>query len=166
MRTFGSDAKLALRMLSKNPGFTAIAVVTLALGIAVNATMFSLVSAFLLRRPNASDPDRVVVISSVSPSGGFLPDAHAISPPNYLACRQANDVFTDLAAADEFRTANLVVLTEQAALPGGSARTQSAALGEPEVVHSAAVSPNYFRSGHTWLLASCGRSTFGARETC
>lgn len=145
MRTFLSDAKLALRMLSKNPGFTAIAVVTLALGIAVNATMFSLVSAFLLRRPTVSDPDRVVVISSVSPSGGFLPDAHAISPPNYLAWRQANDVFTDLAAADEFRTANLVVPTEQAALPGASAETQSAALGEPEAVYSAAVSPNYFR---------------------
>src|SRR5215471_19003710 len=58
------DFTFAARTLSKNPGFTSIAVLTLALGIAVNATMFSMVSAFLLRRPAISDPDRVVVVSS------------------------------------------------------------------------------------------------------
>ena len=148
MRTFRSDVKLAIRMLSKNPGFTAIAVVTLALGIAVNATMFSLVSAFLLRRPAASDPDRVVVISSVSPAGGFLPDANSVSAPNYLGWRQANDVFTELAAADEFRSANLVVqagASEPAAPPAGTVGISSAVPGQPESVRSAAVSSNYFR---------------------
>jgi putative ABC transport system permease protein len=148
MTTFRSDVKLAIRMLSKNPGFTAIAVATLALGIAVNATMFSLVSAFLLRRPAASDPDRVAVISSVSPAGGFLPDANSVSAPNYLAWRQAHDVFTGLAAADEFRTANLVVpagSSEQTELPPGSVGSSSVALGQPEAVRSAAVSSNYFR---------------------
>jgi hypothetical protein len=114
----------------------------------VNATMFSLVSAFLLRRPAASDPDRVVVISSVSPAGGFLPDANSVSAPNYLAWRQAHDVFTGLAAADEFRTANLVVpagSSEQTELPPGSVGSSSVALGQPEAVRSAAVSSNYFR---------------------
>jgi putative ABC transport system permease protein len=75
MTVFLSDMRLALRIVSKNLGFTAVAVLTLALGIAINATMFSLVSAFLLRRPAAADPDRVIVVSSVCPSGGFLPDA-------------------------------------------------------------------------------------------
>jgi len=148
MTIFRSDLRLALRIVSKNLGFTAVAVVTLALGIAVNATMFSLVSAFLLRRPAAADPDRVIVISSVSPSGGFLPDANNVSPPNYLAWRQTNDVFADLAAADEFRTANLVVpagASERAALAEASGQSQSAAIGQPESVRSAAVTPNYFR---------------------
>src|SRR4029077_8715792 len=119
--------RFGARMLRKNPGFTAVAVVTLALGIAVNATMFSLVSAFLLRRPPGREPQRVVVVSSVNPNQAFQADAYPVSAPNYLAWRQANHVFADMAAADEYRTVNL---TSQ---------------GQPEALRSAAVSPNYFR---------------------
>jgi predicted permease len=121
------DLRFGARMLRKNPGFTAVAVVTLALGIAVNATMFSLVSAFLLRRPPGREPQRVVVVSSVNPNQAFQADAYPVSAPNYLAWRQANHVFADMAAADEYRTVNL---TSQ---------------GQPEALRSAAVSPNYFR---------------------
>ena len=121
------DLRFGARMLRKNPGFTAVAVVTLALGIAVNATMFSLVSAFLLRRPPGREPQRVVVVSSVNPNQAFQADAYPVSAPNYLAWRQANHVFADMAAADEYRTVNLT------------------SLGQPEALRSAAVSPNYFR---------------------
>jgi putative ABC transport system permease protein len=120
------DLRYALRQLHKNPGFATVAVLTLALGISVNATMFSLVSAFLLRPPSGEDPKHVVVISSIDPKGYFLPDATAVSVPNYLAWRESNHIFSDVAAADEDRTVNL------------------AAQGRPEVLHSAAVSFNYF----------------------
>jgi putative ABC transport system permease protein len=85
METIIQDLRYGLRQLRKNPGFTAIAVLTLALGIAVNATMFSLVSAFLLRRPPGQEPERVVVVSSVDPAQGFQADANPVSAPNYLA---------------------------------------------------------------------------------
>jgi predicted permease len=120
------DVRYGLRQLRRSPGFSAVAVLTLALGIAVNATMFSLVSAFLLRRPPGRDPGRVAVVSSVNPSPGFLQDAFPVSVPNYLSWRQANHVFSDMAAADEERSVNL------------------ASEGPPEVVRSAAVSLNYF----------------------
>ena len=144
MTTFRSDLQLALRLLTKKPGFTIVAVLTLALGIAVNATMFSMVSAFLLRRPAGRDPDRIVVISSVNPNPVFRPDTSPVSPPNYLAWREANDVFTEMAAADEYRTANLGGVGQLAA--GSQAAPSDAAVSaQPEALLSAAVSANYFR---------------------
>lgn len=141
MHTFLSDLQLAFRLLAKKPGFTAVAVLTLALGIAINASMFSMVSAFLLRRPPVRDPERIVVVSSVSPNPGFHADARPVSPPNYLAWREANHVFAETAAADEYRSVNLT--RSSSAIEGSSAA--AGAVIEPEVLPSAAVSPNYFR---------------------
>jgi putative ABC transport system permease protein len=124
--TLFQDVRYALRGTRKSPGFTTAAGLTLALGIAVNATMFSLVSAFLLRRPPGSEPERVAVVTSVNPAGGFLPDTHAVSAPNYLAWRTANDVFESMAAADEERTVSLTWQGQTQALP------------------AAAVTPDYF----------------------
>lgn len=126
METLIQDLRYALRQLHKNLGFTSIAVLTLALGIAVNATMFSMVSAILLRRPPTRDPERVAVVTSVDPAGGFQPDARTVSAANYLAWREANQVFADMAASDEYRTASLTLQGRSEALP------------------AAAVSPNYF----------------------
>src|SRR6267378_3447855 len=138
METLRSDLRLAIRMLLKKPGFTAAAVITLALGIAVNATMFSMVSAFLLRRPPGRDPERVAVLSSVNPTPGFQADANPVSAPNYFAWRDENHAFAETAAADEYRTLSL---SSQGSLP---AADQTAATGQPEALRSAAVSPNYF----------------------
>jgi putative ABC transport system permease protein len=121
-----ADTKFALRQLGKAWGFTITAVSTLALGIAVNATMFSLVSAFLLPRLPGRDAEHVVVVSSVNPNQNFLPDASPVSAPNYLAWREDSHVFADMAAADEYRTVSL------------------AGQGPPESLSSAVISPNYF----------------------
>jgi putative ABC transport system permease protein len=120
METIIQDLRYGLRQLRKKPGFTAIAVLTLALGIAVNATMFSLVSAFLLRRPPGQEPERVVVVSSVDPAQGFQADANPVSAPNYLAWRDANHVFADMAAADESQTVSLTAQQQSAALPSAA----------------------------------------------
>jgi len=128
-----ADVKFALRQLVKAPGFTVTAVLTLALGIAVNATMFSLVSAFLLPRLPGREPQKMVVVSSVDPDAGFEPDTSPVSAPNYLAWRGDTRAFAAMAAADEYRTANLAGLAQTSA--GG---------GQPESIGYAAVSPNYF----------------------
>jgi len=132
------DLQYTLRTLRKNPGFTAIAVLTLGLGIAVNATMFSMVSAFLLRRPPGREPSRVVVISGVNPAQSFQSDLNGVSAPNYLAWRAANHAFEEMAAADDYRS---VALTAQD--PNTNGQTDST--DRPEAIRSAAVSPNYFR---------------------
>jgi predicted permease len=120
------DLRYAVRALFKNPGFTIAVVIMLALGIAVNATMFSLVSAFLLRRPVVNEADRVTVVTSIDPGRGFLPDTNPVSAPNYYAWREANDLFSDTCAADEYRSVSLT------------------AQGKAEALPAAAVSSNYF----------------------
>jgi putative ABC transport system permease protein len=126
MHTVTQDLRYGIRQLAKNPGFTAIAVITLALGIGINSTMFSMVSAILLRRPPGRQPDRIAVVSGIDPGNGYQPDTATVSIPNYLAWRDANHVFSQLAAADEYRTASW---TGQ---------------HESESLRSAVVSANYF----------------------
>ena len=126
MHTAMQDLRYGLRQLVKNPGFTAVAVITLALGIGINATMFSLVSSVLLRRTPGADPDRVAVVSGIDPGNAYQPDTATLSIPNYLAWRDNNDVLSEMAAADEFHS---VSLTGQQ---------------ESESLRSAVVSTNYF----------------------
>ena len=60
METLWHDLKFGVRALLKNPGFTAVAVLTLALGIGVNSTVFSIVNAYLFRPLPVKDADQLV----------------------------------------------------------------------------------------------------------
>ncbi|MDB6037305.1 MAG: hypothetical protein JWM99_1146 [Verrucomicrobiales bacterium] len=92
-----NDLKSALRQLLKNPGFTAVAVLTLALGIGANTAVFSVINGVLLRPLPYPAPDRLVTVWERSPERGVEQDR--VSGPNYLDWRAQNTVFSDLAVS-------------------------------------------------------------------
>src|SRR5262245_2786411 len=89
------DLKFALRQLLKNPGFTAVAVLTLALGIGANTAMFSVVNAILLRPLPYRDADRLVMVFENHRANGWL--RAAVAPPVIRAWREQTSVFEGLA---------------------------------------------------------------------
>jgi putative ABC transport system permease protein len=102
------DLRLGVRLLRRDALVSGLAVITLAVGLAVNASMFSLVNAFVLRRPPAVEANRILVVSTVDPAGGFLPDVTPVSAPTFLAWRYAIAGVTTTAAFGS-RTVNVTV---------------------------------------------------------
>jgi len=85
------DLRFGLRMLIKNPIFTLIAVVTLALGIGANTAIFSVVDAVLLRPLPYPDANRLVFLWSTMNGQGVPQSGSAL--PDYLGWRDQNQVF-------------------------------------------------------------------------
>ncbi|HEX8149526.1 MAG TPA: ABC transporter permease [Pyrinomonadaceae bacterium] len=88
------DLRYAFRMLRRKPGFTAVAVLTLALGIGGNTAIFSVVNAVLLRALPYPDAGRLVSVYESLPQGG----TGSVSVPNFMDWRAQSDAFTGLAA--------------------------------------------------------------------
>jgi putative ABC transport system permease protein len=117
------DARYGARMLRKNPGFTAVAVLTLALGIGANTAIFSIVDAVLLRSLPYPDPNQLVLMFEVPLQ---QPDAlSGISYRDFTECREQNRVFSEM-AGNSFHDLTLT------------------GAGEPSVVNTAAVTPEIF----------------------
>jgi len=96
MQTLLQDLRYGARMLLKNPGFTSIAVLTLALGIGANSAIFSVLNAVLWQRLPYKDPERLVIVWETIPKTGLTENTPA--PFNYYAWREQSLVFENLAA--------------------------------------------------------------------
>jgi putative ABC transport system permease protein len=95
MSSFWQDLRFAFRALSKSPWFAALAVLTLALGIAVNTSIFSIINGFLLRPMPVPHPDQLAVLA-VQQSGDK--DLQKFSYPDYLDLRDQSASFSDIIA--------------------------------------------------------------------
>jgi predicted permease len=95
MNSIFSDIRYAIRNLLKHPGFNAVAVITLALGIGANSAIFSAINALLLKPLPIPNQDRVVAIWDKNPSRGF--EHNEVAFANYLDWRAQSNSFEQLA---------------------------------------------------------------------
>ena len=122
---FALDLRFAWRMLTKNPGFTGIAVLTFALGIGANTAIFSVVNGVLLKPLPYSEPDRLVRLYEKATGDAMGSDRVEVAPANYLDWRAQAHSFAGMAA-------------------WGYGMAPLARAGETEQVASAFVSANFF----------------------
>ncbi len=129
------DFRYALRMLQRSPGFTAVAVLTLVLGIGANTAIFSVINSVLLRPLPYHDPGSLVMVWETNSQH---PKPHnTVSPPNFLDWQTRNTVFSDMAYIADVRN-NLT------------------GIGDPEEVVVQAVSANFFSVLEVNLLLGTG----------
>src|SRR5947207_2687822 len=123
METLLKDIRYAVRSLTKHPGFTVVAVITLALGIGANTAIFSVVNAVLLKPLAFKNPEQLMMVWEEASFAGFPRNTPA--PANYFDWKELNHSFESLAALDQ-RNFNLT------------------ADGEPEYVTASGVTANSF----------------------
>jgi putative ABC transport system permease protein len=124
MNTIWQDLRYGVRMLLKRPGFTLLAVITLALGIGANTAIFSVVQAVLLRPLPMREPERLVTFWLSAPEKGLM--EVNLTQALFAFCREHAQTFEGMAAYD----------TGSATLTGG---------GEPERLSTANVTFDYFQ---------------------
>ena len=124
LENLAQDVRYSARMLRKNPGFTAVAVLTLALGIGANTALFSIINAVLLRPLPYPESDRLVAVCESNPRLGW--DQYVTSMGAFSDWREQSSAFQELAGA-------LVLGPLPVADQAGT-----------EMVHVASVSANFF----------------------
>ena len=124
MRNLLHDVNYGLRMLLKNPVFTAVAVIALALGIGANTAIFSVVNGVLLRPLPYAQPEQLAMVWLDNRRQGIRDDI--TSYPNFLDWRDQNKTFQGMSGIRD-HTVNLT------------------GVGEPEELRATAVSPNFFQ---------------------
>ena len=139
METLLRDIRYGIRSLSKRPGFTAIALLALALGIGANTAIFSLVNAVLLQPLPFAEPNRLVWVWGNISNGG---NRASVSPLDFLDYRKQNTTFEEFAASF-----------------GGPLALNLTGTGEPERLTASGVTGNYFQAlgvkpalGRTFVL--------------
>ena len=126
----GQDIRFGLRMLRKSPGFTAVALLTLALGIGANTAIFSVVYGILLRPLPYQDSARLIVLNETTPKVGMV----SVSYPDFLDWRAQSRAFSRMAAV-------------------GQVEFNLAGVNQPESISGEAVSSSFFSilGMHPWL---------------
>jgi putative ABC transport system permease protein len=124
MRNFALDMRYGLRMLLKNPFFTAVAVITLALGIGANTAIFSVINGVLLSPLPYANPDQLVMVWVDNRRQGVRDDNTSF--PDFLDWRDRNKTFQAMSGIKD----HMVSLTDA---------------DEPEVLRAAAVTSNFFQ---------------------
>ncbi len=125
IQDFVQDLRFGLRMLRKSPGFTAIAVFTLAFGIGTNTAIFSMVNGVLLRALPYAEPSQLYAIHEVVPQWISSDPSLAVNGGNFLAWKKDSHAFTAMTLLD----------STDGSLLG---------MGHPQWLYGAAVTPDFF----------------------
>jgi len=129
MKTLRQNARYSIRLLRKNPGFTLIAAITLALGIGANTAIFSVIYAVLLAPMPYPQPDQLVMVWSKIQGG-----RNSVAAGDFLDWKQQNKTFTDMCAWS-----------------GGNFNFATAA--QPEQISGQIATPGFFNmTGNTFLM--------------
>ncbi|MEK6405678.1 MAG: ABC transporter permease [Acidobacteriota bacterium] len=126
MESFLQDIRYSIRSLIKTPGFAAVAVIVLALGIGANTAIFTVVNAVLLRPLPYPGSDQLVMLWETNPRFQIGVDTLPVTHGNFMDWREQNSVFEYVSAL-------------------GVGRWNLTGMGEPERISGASVSLNFFR---------------------
>jgi predicted permease len=114
MRTLIQDVRYGIRMLVKNPGFTAVAALTLALAIGANTAIFTVINALVLKSLPVEDKESLVILgdpSRVHSRSGGTPTVDTFSFPLYKVLTQSGDVFSNVFASADPRRLRVAIDT-------------------------------------------------------